>query len=349
MTTELITPPPATPIARPVARSIAQADGATAITPASRIEQALAHGDLSQLTTEDRMEYLREVCRSCGLNPLTHPFAFIVGEKGRISLYLKKEGAEQLRRNHDVSLKIASMDVDEGGVLVVRITATIPSAQKGKKPREDEDLGTAVVGKFIGEARANAYKKAVTNAKRRVTMSICGLGFLIVEEGEESSGQVVEADQLEVALATARQAPQLPPSQPQALPAPKPGVFQEIVPTRAAEAQIAELVRLRTVLQIEDTDWRAIVGKRGVTTARDLSVQQASELITKLAHMAVANQLEAEMGATDQAAQDQAGSVYSPDGLPVNPALPYHEEGKGPAPTTFPGAGRPWAGDDIPF
>ena len=33
-----------------------------------------------------------------------------------------------------------------------------------------------------GEARANAILKCVTKAKRRVTLSLCGLGFLDEEE-----------------------------------------------------------------------------------------------------------------------------------------------------------------------
>jgi hypothetical protein len=44
-----------------------------------------------------------------------------------------------------------------------------------KDGREDEDIG-AVVLPASGDSRANALMKAITKAKRRVTLSICGLG-----------------------------------------------------------------------------------------------------------------------------------------------------------------------------
>jgi len=42
----------------------------------------------------------------------------------------------------------------------------------------DEDMGFAAVGNIKGDALGNAMLKAVTKAKRRVTLSICGLGML---------------------------------------------------------------------------------------------------------------------------------------------------------------------------
>jgi hypothetical protein len=58
-----------------------------------------------------------------------------------------------------------------------------------KTGRTDEDFGVvATAGKLQGEAGANLVMKAVTKAKRRVTLSICGLGMLDETEVETIPG-----------------------------------------------------------------------------------------------------------------------------------------------------------------
>ena len=49
---------------------------------------------------------------------------------------------------------------------------------KDKTGRDDEDYGVVAFKGGGGEFAANAMMKAVTKAKRRVTLSISGLGFL---------------------------------------------------------------------------------------------------------------------------------------------------------------------------
>ena len=46
------------------------------------------------------------------------------------------------------------------------------------KDREDVDFGAVSIKGLAGDALVNAKLKAITKAKRRVTLSICGLGFL---------------------------------------------------------------------------------------------------------------------------------------------------------------------------
>jgi hypothetical protein len=54
-----------------------------------------------------------------------------------------------------------------------------------KEGRVDEDFGAVSFPETLrGEARANTILKAITKAKRRVTLSICGLGFLDETEVE---------------------------------------------------------------------------------------------------------------------------------------------------------------------
>jgi hypothetical protein len=135
------------------------------------IESVIAKGDLSKLTADERNRYYVEVCRSVGLNPLTQPLAYIP-LNGKLTLYAKRDCADQLRKLNSISIEIVSQEMSDG-LLSVHVRA------KDASGRTDEDLGVVNFPETLrGEARANAILKAVTKAKRRVTLSISGLGFL---------------------------------------------------------------------------------------------------------------------------------------------------------------------------
>jgi hypothetical protein len=135
------------------------------------IESVLIKGDLAKLTPDERMQYYKEVCKSLGLNPLTQPFAYII-LNGKLQLYALRACADQLRKIHGVSLEIVSRDVADD-ILTIHVRAKLPDG------RVDEDLGSVAFSSALkGEARANAELKCVTKAKRRATLSICGLGWL---------------------------------------------------------------------------------------------------------------------------------------------------------------------------
>ncbi len=135
------------------------------------MESVIVKGDLAKLTPDERVRYYNETCRSLGLNPLTRPFEFIT-LNGKLQLYALRACADQLRKINGVSLEIVSREISEG-ILTVHVRATL---QDG---RRDEDLGSVSFPETLkGEARANAELKAVTKAKRRATLSICGLGWL---------------------------------------------------------------------------------------------------------------------------------------------------------------------------
>jgi hypothetical protein len=54
--------------------------------------------------------------------------------------------------------------------------------------RQDESTGVVALAGLRGEALANARMKAETKAKRRVTLSLCGLGWLDETEVEDVPG-----------------------------------------------------------------------------------------------------------------------------------------------------------------
>ena len=134
------------------------------------VESALVMNDISKLSTQERMEYYDAICESVGLNPLTRPFAFLTLQ-GKTVLYATKDCTEQLRKIHGVSTQIVSKE-NKDGMLMVHIRA------KDKTGREDEDVSVIPVGNLKDADMANAIMKAITKAKRRVTLSICGLGIL---------------------------------------------------------------------------------------------------------------------------------------------------------------------------
>jgi hypothetical protein len=165
--------------------------------PAELQEKALLGGDLAKLTPAERLSFYNAVCTSVGLNPLTRPFEYLnlKDDKGqdKMILYARKDCTDQLRDLHGISVEIVSREVIDG-VCVVTARA------KNMTERTDESLGavpfmkengewkTAHSGKpyFKGDGtyqplglaeRSNAMMKAETKAKRRVTLSICGLGM----------------------------------------------------------------------------------------------------------------------------------------------------------------------------
>jgi hypothetical protein len=144
------------------------------------VESALVKNDISQLTTDQKLTYYNKICASVGLNPLTKPFSFLKLQ-GREVLYATKDCTEQLRKIHGVSTQIVSKGL-VGDLYEVHVKA------KDKTGKEDDDLAYVVVKGLSGADLANAMLKCVTKAKRRVTLSICGLGLLDESELDTVSG-----------------------------------------------------------------------------------------------------------------------------------------------------------------
>lgn len=182
--------------------------------PAELQEKVLLGGDLAKLTPAERLSYYQAVCTSVGLNPLTRPFEYLI-LNDRMVLYARKDCTDQLRDLHGISVEIASRDVLDG-VCVVTVRA------KNMTERIDESVGAVPFMKENGEwertqggksffkpdgtysplslaDRSNAMMKAETKAKRRVTLSICGLGMFDESEldGVPDARKLYHAEELE--------------------------------------------------------------------------------------------------------------------------------------------------------
>lgn len=151
------------------------------------LEKVLIEGDLSLLTPRERLFYYKQVCQSIGLNPLTKPFEYI-RLSGKLTFYARKECTEQLRRLNKVSIvKLEGTQTDSGAYIVTAYAKTASGM-------EDISTGAVCISNLKGELLANAYMKAETKAKRRVTLSICGLGLLDESEVDSIKGAVIESN-----------------------------------------------------------------------------------------------------------------------------------------------------------
>lgn len=146
----------------------------------SAIETALVTGDLSKLSTEQCVSYYNQICSSLGLNALTKPFQYLI-LNGKKTLYATKDCTDQLRTIHKVSIKIVDVKkIDE--IYVVTAEGT------NKDGRTDSSTGCVNVAGLKGDNLANAFMKAETKSKRRVTLSLCGLGLLDESEVDSIAG-----------------------------------------------------------------------------------------------------------------------------------------------------------------
>ncbi len=149
---------------------------------ADKISAILAEGDLGRFSAQERNEYYMRLCTETGLNPMLQPFRYLK-LSGQLRLYANKSCAEQLRNIHGISIRIVDQRED-GGLWIVTVEAT------DKRGRSDSDVGFAKIKGLTGENRGNAILKAVTKAKRRVTLSMTGLGGLMDETEVASVAEV---------------------------------------------------------------------------------------------------------------------------------------------------------------
>lgn len=147
-------------------------------TTEAAIEKVVLKGDLNGLTPVERVQYSFALCRSLGLNPLTHPIDYLE-EQGKLKVYINAIGVAQLRERHGISTAIVRSQKDDEFIYTTakatnrngraeESTAVVPLHDKYGKP-------------LTGAAKANAIMKAETKAKRRATLALCGIPW---DDGE---------------------------------------------------------------------------------------------------------------------------------------------------------------------
>lgn len=240
---------------------------------ADAIEGVVVQGDLSKLSPEQRVVYYRNVCNSLGLNYLTRPFDYIT-LNGRLTLYARKDATDQLRRSYGISIGAPDIKFQEDWIIVT-VTA------KDKAGREDSDIGVVSKKDMRGDF-GNALMKAVTKAKRRVTLSICGLGWSDETEVEtipEAKPVIVDIETGEI-----QQPPQQPTQQPPQQQPPKDSWIQDVKARGAFWAWCteqglshAEVHQALGVESLNDYHGDKKDARNAITVFTSMKAQQAKE------------------------------------------------------------------------
>jgi hypothetical protein len=134
------------------------------------ITNLVLNGDISQMSPEMRVEYYKKLCHSLNLNPVTKPFQ-IISFQSKTILYATKDCTEQLRKINKVSIVDLTQDISNG-------LCISKCKVQDKDNRYDIATGAVAIANLKGGELANAIMKSETKAKRRATLSICGLGIL---------------------------------------------------------------------------------------------------------------------------------------------------------------------------
>jgi len=149
----------------------------------------LAAKKLESLTEEEKVVHYNEVCEALGLDPRKRPFEYLHVDneyEGRnLILYVTKAGSNQLR-------DINGIDVAPVTVAVQADVAIATANAKDRKGRTDSCIGAVALTGLKGKDLANAIMSAETKAKRRVTISISGVGFLDETEVQDLSGTITK-------------------------------------------------------------------------------------------------------------------------------------------------------------
>lgn len=143
-------------------------------------------GDMSKLSPTQQTQYYTAVCKSVGINPITQPFA-IINFQGKKILYATKGCSQQLADTRSISTEVKDRKTVDS-VYIVSIRATM------KDGRYTDEDGIVSVSGLKGVELANAMMKAVTKAKRRAVLALCGLGMPDETEIEDTPHAVAQPD-----------------------------------------------------------------------------------------------------------------------------------------------------------
>ncbi len=161
------------------------------------MERVMLYGDLSLLTAPQRILYYRRYCESLGLNWLTKPFDFMWVKdpqdktRERLILYDNATASAQLRDNRKITITSVTHTISDG-LVIVTVAGATPDGRTDFEvsavPLEKEEwINGQRSGAFtpLGPTeKANAFMKAVTKAKRRLTRSLAGLNMPDIDDVE---------------------------------------------------------------------------------------------------------------------------------------------------------------------
>lgn len=153
---------------------------------AAIVRKVALSGNLKSLSENERWEYYEAFCRHLNLEPTTRPFD-VMEREGKVSLYPNANCAAQLGERMGMSFPEYQTEIIMDCVFVYRVRAVTEDG------REAWGTGAVPLGRSPLEI-ASAIKKAETQAKRRVTLSMGGLGITDSDEMEVIGTQVINSE-----------------------------------------------------------------------------------------------------------------------------------------------------------
>lgn len=225
------------------------------------LESVVVGGDLSRLSSEQRLAWYQMRCNAAGLDPRTQPFAYL-NLQGKLTLYATKTATEQLCERRGISTEILNEKrIDD--IYIVTCRASTPTG------RFTDSTGAVNLAGKKGDDLCNAYMKAETKSKRRAVLALCGLGMLDETETETIPNAVTM--------------PPEPPPPPRALqngnghtpPPAKPRVPNAA--TKEQRERVAELAEL-----LYGPDWKPQLKKQHAKPMHETTRAECAALITKL-------------------------------------------------------------------
>lgn len=169
----------------------ASAEGREGINLA-RVRELVIQKDFNSMTEQERVLWLTTMHITLGLNPNLPVVTFILNKLGKLIPYIERGGTDQLRDIHRVDIQPISEGPEMPGpngvpmIYVTRVKARLPNG------REDYDVGAVPIANALNQVLdpselANAVKKSKTQASRRATLSILGLGGFVDESEADST------------------------------------------------------------------------------------------------------------------------------------------------------------------
>jgi hypothetical protein len=144
-----------------------------------------AGGDLTSLSADEKYQYCKLMAEKVGLEKEVAPFK-ILNLEGRQILYADKGTAEMLRKKHELSF---TQPVYEREDNVLSCTLGITDGK-----RTDYDCGAVSIEGLGSVDYANAKMACMTKAKRRATLSFCGVGMIDESEFDTIQSKIGTAE-----------------------------------------------------------------------------------------------------------------------------------------------------------
>lgn len=148
-----------------------------------------ANGSIHQLTNPEKRELLAKLCNSLGLNQYIMPFRIYRDMQGHEFIYATKECCAELRHLHHINILTESHSIIDG-MCIASVSGN------NKYGRVDSEIGAIHIDSLVGQDKANGVMWAMTKAKRRLTLSLAGLGVLADVETRDMK-EVIEYNVLE--------------------------------------------------------------------------------------------------------------------------------------------------------